>query len=73
VAEEGQHASDRSARPISEGLTQLISDPWIPILEAPGTDLKPSLFDRMLWWLSAAMIGAAAFIAGVTLTARLLP
>ena len=73
MSEEGQHAPDQSVRPISEGLTQLLSDPWLAIQDAPAADLKPSLYDKMLRWFSVAMFGAAAVITGAALTARLLP
>ena len=61
-----QDASDRSARPLPECLTQLLEPPrGTP--GAPSDDRKPSLFDRVLWWLSVAMFGAVSLVFGAAL------
>jgi hypothetical protein len=63
---EDRNASDRSARPLPESLSRLLLiDPTQPIewAEDPLVGyLKPTLYDRVLWWFSVVAFGAAAFI-----------
>jgi hypothetical protein len=71
-----RNTSSRPVRPLPESLNRLlVIDPthrieWVedPL---PGY-LKPTLFDRVLWWFSVAMFGLAAFIFSATLTVRML-
>jgi hypothetical protein len=73
---EDRHTSDRSVRPLPESLNRLLLiDPKqrIEWVEDPLADyLKPTMFNRVLWWFSVATFGAAAFITSATLTVRLL-
>lgn len=72
---EDQHTSDRPARPLPECLTRLLTDskeqiqPVTPYL---GSDPKPRVLDRLLWWSAVVLFGAAAFITGAILAAKLL-
>lgn len=71
-----RNASRRPARPLPESLNRLLLiDPThrIEWIEDPlPSRLKPTLFDRVLWWFSAVSFGTAAIITSATLTARLL-
>ena len=71
-----RNASNRPARPLPESLNRLLLiDPTQPIewAEDPLVGYrKPTLYDRVLWWFSAAAFGAAAFITSATMTVRLL-
>lgn len=73
---EDRHTSDGLVRPLPESLNRLLLiDPTHQIewAEDPVADyLRPTLFDRVLWWFSIAAFGAAAFITSATLTVRLL-
>lgn len=75
VADEDQHTSDWSARPLPGCLTRLLIDPNNRIKPADGPlagSPKPTLLNRVLWWFSVTMFVAAAFIFSVTFTVRLL-
>lgn len=67
MADEDQHTSDRSARPLPECLTRLLIDSRDRIKPEPASGPKPSLFDRVAWWLTVAMFGAASLIFGFAL------
>jgi hypothetical protein len=71
-----RNAFNRSVRPLPESLNRLlITDPkqQIEWIEDPlARYLRPTLFDRVLWWISVAMFGVAAFIFSATLTVRML-
>jgi hypothetical protein len=72
---EDQRTSDPPVHPLPECLIRLLIDPKqrIQWADDPLPDfLKPTLFDRVLWWFSAVMFGAAALIFSATLTVRML-
>ncbi|MDE4915127.1 hypothetical protein PQI07_31345 [Methylobacterium sp. 092160098-2] len=63
-------------RPLPESLNRLLlSDPnqLIDLVEDPLVGYhRPTRFDRVLWWFSVAVLGAAAFITSATMAAKLL-
>jgi hypothetical protein len=73
---EDRNASNRPVRPLPESLNRLLLiNPNQPIewIEDPLPGyIKPTLFDRVLWWFSVAAFGTAAFITSATMTVRLL-
>ncbi|SFS87165.1 hypothetical protein [Methylobacterium sp. yr668] len=71
-----RNVPNRPVRPLPESLNRLLlSDPNQPIewIEDPLIGYhRPSVYDRVLWWLSVAAFAAAAFITSASMTVRLL-
>ena len=74
--DEDRNAFNRPVRPLPESLNRLLLiDPNQPIewtKDPLAGYLKPTLYDRVLWWFSVAAFGVAAFITSATMTVRLL-
>jgi hypothetical protein len=60
--ERDQLSSDRTSHPLPECLTRLLVDPKERIRVAPLSDPKPSLLDRLQWWLTVATFEAISLI-----------
>jgi hypothetical protein len=62
-----QLTSDQSSLRLPECLTRLLVDPKERIREAPVGEPRPSLLDRLQWWLTVATFEAISLIFGAAL------